>query len=132
TRLGALGVAVLGVHPPGDDDGARTLRRWGVEVVLPADADEETVGEALSRLATAGAPAPTAPPPPPAGTRPGGHAAGDEPDAEEPDRERGSVVVVWGPPGSPGRTTVAVNLAAELAGPSRRACLVDADTHAAS
>lgn len=46
--------------------------------------------------------------------------------------EDGVVVVVWGPPGAPGRTTVAVNLAAELAAGGVSTLLVDADTHAAS
>lgn len=46
--------------------------------------------------------------------------------------EEGTVVVVWGPPGAPGRTTLAVNLAAELAAGGVSTLLVDADTHAAS
>ncbi|GAB3615987.1 P-loop NTPase [Okibacterium endophyticum] len=44
----------------------------------------------------------------------------------------GRVFTVWGPHGAPGRTTVAVNLAAELAAAGHRVALVDADTHAAS
>jgi len=36
-------------------------------------------------------------------------------------RRAGGVVAVWGPTGAPGRSTVAVNLAAELAGAGRRA-----------
>lgn len=42
------------------------------------------------------------------------------------------ITVVWGAHGSPGRTTVAVNLAAELALPGAQVLLVDADTVAAS
>ncbi|NLF04547.1 MAG: hypothetical protein GX593_06050 [Actinomycetales bacterium] len=45
----------------------------------------------------------------------------------------GRVVAVWGPTGAPGRTTVAVNLAAELAalrsGADGEVLLVDADTY---
>ncbi|MDP5227225.1 MULTISPECIES: P-loop NTPase [Arthrobacter] len=41
------------------------------------------------------------------------------------------VLVVWSPVGSPGRTTVAVNLAAELALLGKRVVLVDADTYGA-
>jgi len=43
----------------------------------------------------------------------------------------GSVVAVWGPTGAPGRTTLAVNLAAELAatGPEGGVLLADADTY---
>ncbi|WP_151524308.1 AAA family ATPase [Serinicoccus kebangsaanensis] len=42
--------------------------------------------------------------------------------------DEGEVIVVWGPHGSTGRTTVAVNLAHELADPTQRVVLVDADT----
>jgi MinD-like ATPase involved in chromosome partitioning or flagellar assembly len=41
------------------------------------------------------------------------------------------VIAVWGPTGAPGRSTVALNLAAELAGRSAT-LLVDADTYGAS
>jgi len=44
----------------------------------------------------------------------------------------GRVVAVWGPAGAPGRTTVAVELACELARDGRRVALVDADVHAPS
>lgn len=44
----------------------------------------------------------------------------------------GRVVAVWGPVGAPGRTTVAVELAAELAGAGQQVLLVDADTYGAS
>lgn len=44
----------------------------------------------------------------------------------------GRVVAVWGPVGSPGRTTVAINMAAELAAAGTSTLLVDADTYAAS
>lgn len=42
------------------------------------------------------------------------------------------VIAVWGPAGAPGRSTVAVELAAELARGGRHVGLVDADTHAPS
>ncbi len=42
------------------------------------------------------------------------------------------ITVVWGAPGSPGRSTVAVNLAAEIALQGPAVLLVDADTVAAS
>ena len=44
----------------------------------------------------------------------------------------GLVIVVWGPHGAPGRTTVALGLADALAGMQRRVCLIDADTYAPS
>ncbi len=49
--------------------------------------------------------------------------------APVPAAQPGLLVAVWGPAGSPGRTTVAVNLAAELAGRGASALLVDADTY---
>jgi MinD-like ATPase involved in chromosome partitioning or flagellar assembly len=44
----------------------------------------------------------------------------------------GRVIVVWGPAGSPGRTTVACGLAAVLAERGRRTTLVDADPYGGS
>ena len=46
--------------------------------------------------------------------------------------ERGSVIAVWGPSGSPGRTTVAISIAAELASLGHTVALADVDTHGAS
>ena len=65
---------------------------------------------------------------------PDGVAAPATPPSPEQVSVAGKVVAVWGPTGAPGRTTVAVNLAAELAGSARRApelatLLVDADTY---
>lgn len=48
--------------------------------------------------------------------------------AEE-EQAQARLTVVWGPAGAPGRTTLAVNLAAELAAAGRRVLLVDADTY---
>lgn len=42
------------------------------------------------------------------------------------------IIAVWGPAGAPGRTTIAIELAVELARGGRRVGLVDADTHAPS
>lgn len=44
----------------------------------------------------------------------------------------GRIIAVWGPPGAPGRTTVAINMAAELAASGSSVLLVDADTYGAS
>jgi MinD-like ATPase involved in chromosome partitioning or flagellar assembly len=46
--------------------------------------------------------------------------------------DRGRVVAVWGPGGAPGRTTVAVTVAAELASRGDPVLLVDADTYGGS
>src|SRR5699024_2575898 len=76
---------------------------------------------------------PDAPPPPvgdpPTSDGPVGPDAsvpGDGPD--EPCR----VVAVWGAPGAPGRTTLAVNIAAEAAALGVATIVVDADTEAPS
>ncbi|WP_203137835.1 AAA family ATPase [Microbacterium sp. JZ31] len=50
--------------------------------------------------------------------------------AEE--RERGRIVVVWGPEGAPGRTTLAIELAVEHARAGSHVALVDADSRAPS
>ncbi|QFG68026.1 AAA family ATPase [Ornithinimicrobium pratense] len=250
----ASGVAVVGVHPPSQADAGRTLRRWGIQVVLPADLDPEALDQAIEAAvdATAGpgvvddagqkgqaapdAAGPAAqerehPPgrkaskqpergpdgqpgwndpqrvgrrqrrgeqPSPAdagdestsdlpGTTPargqsgatdakdlapaapgqiedlapsgpggahrgtpdpmdeelrrlveeaggppgGGLERAEQPADEGPMGEPGEVIVVWGP-GSPGRTTLALNLAAELADPLTRVLLIDADTSASA
>lgn len=51
-----------------------------------------------------------------------------------PDDERGDgrILAVWGPSGGPGRTTVAINMAAELAAAGTSVLLIDADTYGAS
>lgn len=51
---------------------------------------------------------------------------------EPPPGTRGTVVAVWGPAGAPGRTTLALNLAAEAAAAGSRVLLIDADTYAPS
>lgn len=45
---------------------------------------------------------------------------------------RGTAIAVWGPAGSPGRTTLAIGVAAELAARGRSVALADIDTHGAS
>jgi MinD-like ATPase involved in chromosome partitioning or flagellar assembly len=56
--------------------------------------------------------------------------AGDLP--SRPDGGSGAVVAVWGPTGAPGRTTLAVGLAAETAALGRPTILADADTYGPS
>jgi MinD-like ATPase involved in chromosome partitioning or flagellar assembly len=53
------------------------------------------------------------------------------PPAPQP-RSRGTVVAVWGPAGSPGRTTLAIGIAAEIAAAGFSVALCDVDTHSAS
>ena len=121
--LHRAGVRVVGVADPSRPWLAERLASFGADLVVDAPDDEadatDVVRDALRVLDasvhdrtrelpthTPGAPA-AAPPPRP---------------------ERGSVVAVWGPTGAPGRTTVAVNVAAELAA-GAPTLLVDADTY---
>ncbi len=115
-QLEAAGVAVVGLVPPDDEQAERHLRSLGVRTVLPADAPAGQVAEAVVRAA--GPVPPVADPPGPGGP-------------VEPPVEPGSgrVVAVWGPTGAPGRTTVAVGVAAELAGQGGSVLLVDADVY---
>lgn len=46
--------------------------------------------------------------------------------------EEGKIIAVWGPAGSPGRSTVASNLAAIFTQTQEKVCLIDADTYAPS
>lgn len=45
---------------------------------------------------------------------------------------RGTIIAVWGPEGAPGRTSIAIALAAELAETGASVALADADTRAAA
>ena len=47
-------------------------------------------------------------------------------------RERGTTIAVWGPAGAPGRTTIAVTIASELAAAGLTVALGDVDTHGAA
>jgi MinD-like ATPase involved in chromosome partitioning or flagellar assembly len=105
-------VRTLAVTP--DRAMADRLTRLGVvEVTTPGVSD---VVDAVLRVASRDLVADPGPAPWPAGRHL--DAAG-----------RGRVVAVWGPAGAPGRTTVAVNLAAELAVAGRPVILVDADPY---
>jgi len=54
-------------------------------------------------------------------------------DPEPPERSsRGQVIAVWGPGGAPGRTSIAIAIAAELAALGHSVVLADVDTHGAS
>ena len=129
-RLAVSGVAVVGLAPPGDEDAERRLRALGVTHVLPSDTSPEHLAQAVV-LAVGSADEPS----------PGARSAAADPrtalasagpvevPANVPVLGGGEVVAVWGPTGAPGRTTVAVHLAGELAMLGRSALLVDADVY---
>ncbi|WP_154795174.1 AAA family ATPase [Occultella kanbiaonis] len=125
TRLGALAVApdgdllgaVTALADGADDDTDRTAERF--DAVIGAGWDDP--GGPSADVPQHG---PTAEP-----TEPGA-VTGAVADSGE--GAPGRVVVVWGPSGAPGRTTIAVNLAAELAAAGEPTLLVDADIWGAS
>ena len=129
---GQADVAVVSVEAPGLDVAAlEHLRRHRVRLVAvagPSDAAAARVARlgighvvAESRSAMLGEILLAEEEPPPE--------AEEEPPLEtEPAvAEGGRVLAVWGPPGAPGRTTVATSLASELAARGLPVVLVDAD-----
>ncbi|GAA4400864.1 P-loop NTPase [Ornithinibacter aureus] len=160
-HLAGHGVRVAGLVAPGDDEGERRLRQLGVTLILTPGESPDAVSLALCGLAgdlapsgagrSGGGGGGT-------GEDDGGGAGspwgvdeagnpvldggqrlvgtGHDPTAEHEDGSEGDVptpiTVVWGPTGAPGRTTVAVTLAAHLAAGGVRTLLVDLDTWGAS
>ena len=131
-RLAVAGVAVVGLVPPGDEQAERRLRQLGVQHVLPSDSTPEELSAAVLQAVSSSAP-------PSVGQRTA-HAdpraaLPDLPSAPEPVADPatgagpGRVLAVWGPTGAPGRTTLAVTLASELAALGRSTLLVDADVY---
>ncbi|MHB8341809.1 MAG: AAA family ATPase [Mycobacteriales bacterium] len=120
-RLASWGVAVVAVTPSDDGPDEQRWRRLGVvELVGTAAAPQEVAEAAIRAGGSARVPAP--PPTPP-----------DTPSPDwEPAPRPGRLVAVWGPTGAPGRTTVAVGVAAELAAAGAAAVLVDADVYGGS
>lgn len=130
-------VAVLGAGLPGlDAASVDHLRRCGVEPILVAGHDlaapenrdlvgglgvlQVVNGEAVHGLVDRAVAAAAAAEP----VRPDGSRSASDPDGVP---GSGRLVAVWGPTGAPGRTTVAVGLAAELAHRGITTFLVDAD-----
>jgi MinD-like ATPase involved in chromosome partitioning or flagellar assembly len=132
-------VAVVAAGLPGlDADSLSALRRSGVIVVLvvapggraagalPPGAHATVPSSDVAALPSAVAAAATA-------TDHLGWAAEPEPahgmvsPVAEPPGDNGRLIAVWGPTGAPGRTTVAVNLAAEIAARGQETLLIDAD-----
>lgn len=153
---GQAEVAVVSVESPGFDTGAvEHLRRHDVLVVaIAADPTREDLvtrlpgvravvgatdlsqlpvvirrvrAEARAYPADAGAAVPGAGSHP---REPGADAGHEDGRLDGPGEHK--VVVVWGPAGAPGRTTLASALAAELATRGVETLLVDADPHAPS
>ena len=90
----------------------RIAAMFGLEPPLPLSVDAWQLAERL-------------------GARPDRVTAGST-GADLPDPVRPRVIAVWGPAGSPGRSTLSIELAVELARGGRHVGLVDADSHAPS
>ena len=124
-RLQSIGVPLVGLV---SDAGADAdLRALGVALRIDASGSAAQTWASVASVAAAGvmstgvwnAPAATEPAIEPAASSGGRTAAG-------------RIVVVWGPQGAPGRTTIAIGIADACADRGLRACIVDADTYAPS
>jgi Flp pilus assembly CpaE family ATPase len=141
-HLRECSVSVVGIYPPGDEMAELHLRQLGICTVIPADSSAEVIQEALDALDVQSGPgagwspqglgpADARPPdgaPDPAG-RSGAWTSGAGQAGADTQDSLGTLVAVWGPAGAPGRTTVALNIAAELARLGQPTVLVDADTY---
>lgn len=82
---------------------AETVRRLGITLATPGERIADVLeGERLPEI---------------------------EPSSLQPAPSRGRIIAVWGPKGAPGRSTVASELAAEMAGADDRTALIDGDTY---
>jgi cellulose biosynthesis protein BcsQ len=114
-RLRRDGVEPVVVLPDGHSDAPERVRRLGVRHAVAAAQTASLPG--LVRLAAAEL----------AASGVGAHPSVAAGAPEMAAASSGSSVAVWGPAGAPGRTTVALGLASELAARGRRPLLVDAD-----
>ena len=129
-RLGAVGVAVIALTDNAEE--AARLRKIGAASALTGVESAELsdrIADAVAQLTGAARPGSLS-----AAADPAAALATDpaEPEQEAEGRGSGQLIVVWGPAGSPGRTTVAVNIAGEMAADGQDVLLVDADTYGAS
>ena len=133
------GLHVVGLTVSDSESEERWLRSVGVDAIVPVRAGLAEIEAQLLARTPGGAGA----------TAAGGHHGGNDlwADAEsaptatpsvgatEPARPTpapeggGRIIAVWGPAGAPGRTTVAVNLASEIAAARKSTLLVDLDTY---
>jgi Flp pilus assembly CpaE family ATPase len=128
SRLVEHGLGVVGLFSPGDERAQARLLQLGLAHVLPADADPADIAAAATaahRSRTEQAVA---------GGLAWSRSLLDPPDAVAQERDapspaQGRLVAVWGPTGAPGRTTVAVGVAGELARAGVDTLLADADVY---
>jgi MinD-like ATPase involved in chromosome partitioning or flagellar assembly len=140
-RLAAGGVAVVGVVAPGDEHAERRLRQLGVRHLLGADAGAQAISATVTAAVAEGmigrSDLDYGDPAAGFAELPPGAGSGSDADPSvadlwagaDRDAARGRLVAVWGPTGAPGRTTVAVTLAAETAWLGCGTLLADADVY---
>lgn len=136
-HLRAHGVGVVGASRSGDEAEERHLRQLGVTRHVHLASPDDHVLDALTTTEDPGEPE-SIPADLPPGLVDTGVAAPSAPeDTDDPEEtaapeERGRVVAVWGATGAPGRSTLAVNLAGEIAAAGVPTILLDLDTYGAS
>jgi MinD-like ATPase involved in chromosome partitioning or flagellar assembly len=149
-RLRACGVVAVGVIADVDGRERAFLNSAGIDYVVPGNAPA-SVFASVAGVAIRGGTADGSgggydfsEPWATTQWRPTGRAASDSAVAAETtagqqqdadyasDQSRGAVIAVWGPTGAPGRTTVSVGLAHELAERCKGVLLVDADVYGGS
>lgn len=145
-RLLAVGAGIVGLS---DDDGERRRLEGLGAFAAPADVSGEQFEELVAAAADNAVRSSSAGARPAssfsfAGSLPAANAVdagrhgepedqAANPKTAEPEAEViARIVTIWGPIGSPGRTTLAVNAAAELVARGRKVILVDADTYGPS
>ena len=130
-RLSAVGVAIVALTDNADE--AARLRTIGVASALTgveSAALSDRIAEAVSQLSGTGlrTSARSSPADPGDALKP----VPAEPPPGPEDPGPGKIIAVWGPAGAPGRTTLAANIAGELAADGKEVILVDADSYGAS
>jgi MinD-like ATPase involved in chromosome partitioning or flagellar assembly len=129
TRLAVAGVAVVGLAAPGDSDAAQRLRLLGIRDVLPSDAPAGDVAAAIVSAVGAGQEARSHDFADPAAALPAPRVSDLDAVPDRDSDRPGTQIAVWGPAGAPGRSSLALGLAAELADLGARTLLVDADPY---
>jgi Mrp family chromosome partitioning ATPase len=130
-RLSAVGVAIVALTDNADE--AARLRAIGVASALTgveSAALSDRIAEAVSQLTGTGlrTSARSSPADPGDALKP----VPAEPPPGQDNPGPGKIIAVWGPAGAPGRTTLAANIAGELAADGKGVILVDADSYGAS
>lgn len=121
-RLRAASVPVIGVSA--DEAGEQRLRQWGITALVTVDPQQPTlavdsIAQALARSGLTSLMAPTLA---------AGRGQASIPTALT---GAGTLIVVWGPVGAPGRTSIAIGMAERLAAQGTDSMVVDADLQAA-